>query len=81
MLQDVSLIDMKIEFGVCDQTKEIILSDVIDNDSWRIWPSGDKRLMKDKEVSCLVTSVMMTICFLSFKVSLQQLKWSGFELW
>jgi phosphoribosylaminoimidazole-succinocarboxamide synthase len=51
--RDVLLVDLKVEFGRLaggENQGQLVIADVIDNDSWRIWPQGREDLMLDKQI-------------------------------
>jgi phosphoribosylaminoimidazole-succinocarboxamide synthase len=51
--REVLLVDLKIEFGrilAGENRGSLVIADVIDNDSWRIWPQGREELMLDKQM-------------------------------
>jgi phosphoribosylaminoimidazole-succinocarboxamide synthase len=51
--REVLLVDLKIEFGRLTSGPDrgaLVIADVIDNDSWRIWPQGREDQMLDKQM-------------------------------
>ena len=47
---NVTLVDLKVEFGFDNTIGKAYLADDITNGSWRIWPGGDKKKMLDKQL-------------------------------
>lgn len=51
--RDTLLVDLKLEFGRItsgDGKGSLVIADVVDNDSWRIWPQGREDRMLDKQM-------------------------------
>ena len=48
-LHDVALVDIKFEIDRRRDNGDYVISDVVDNDSWRIWPKGDPKAQLDKQ--------------------------------
>ena len=46
---EITLVDLKVEVGRRVTDDELVVADVIDNDSWRIWPEGDPTKQLDKQ--------------------------------
>ena len=48
-LYSLQLVDIKLESGFRTRDDVLVLSDVVDNDSWRIWPGGKPNKQLDKQ--------------------------------
>jgi phosphoribosylaminoimidazole-succinocarboxamide synthase len=46
----IALVDLKLEIGRRLSDNKLVIADVVDNDSWRIWQGGDPARQLDKQL-------------------------------